>query len=728
MANMKQRLNLQGNLIADWPTFAAPLILLYIAWVWLTPSARILGPASALMVFGIRVAAAFTILNATRSIKTPEVWRAWRFLGTAFALWATADALEVVSWVLLRVPLPMPSIADLLRLAGHLAALSALAAYPASPPERFGRTRELLDMVILTMSVLTLVWFVFLRSIIDIGLGGSTQIFWTAVGPISDMILLTFSLRLFMLSSSEREMRTFRTIGLVALILMLSDLADSYLAIEAEQAGGRFVEAGWMISSVLIALASRDRTSPVVDESVSGSEAQRRRWGPRLEPLLPIAFTYAVVGFTATDWWLSGEVDWLGIAAAGLLSLALVARQGVIAGQFEMRQFAALVNATADLAFICEADGLLRLANPALYEALGVSATSEDDLLLGEFLTEQDDLEDILSQALTGEWIGEVTFSREDETTFPVSLSLRLVRDAGQGRVLLAATAHDLTIIRERENALRSALDDVAAARQELETLNVELEGKVEARTSELEATIADLARLNEELKELDRLKSEFVALVSHELRSPLTNIRIGIELILKNYPDLKPSVNESLDLVQSETRRLVGFVETLLNLSALEAGKFPLQTLPTPLESVAERVLSRFPQDSETDRLRIEFPDDLPLVRADEHALESVFFHLIDNALKYATEGEVKVETWLEGSEVFVAVDDAGPGIPRQEREQVFDMFHRLDASDAREIYGYGLGLPMVQRLLNAMQGGVRIEESPDGGARLVFWLPQAD
>jgi PAS domain S-box-containing protein len=728
MANMEQRFDLKRRLGEDWPVFTVPLILLYMAWVWLAPSALMLGPASALLVFVMRLAAAFTILNFTHSIKIPEVWKAWRFLGAALALWATADAMGVVSWILLRAPLPMPSLANLLRLAGYLAALAALASYPASPPERFGRTRELLDMAIITLSVLTLIWFILLRTIINLGLGGSTQIFWTAVAPVSDMILLTFSLRLIMLSSTAQEARAFQLIGLVAVILLLSDLADSYLTIEAERVGGGLIEAGWTVSSVLIALAGRDRTSPDERESTFGPQASRRRLGPRLEPLLPIAFTYAVVGFTVTDWWLSGQVDWVGIAAAGMLSLLLVARQGVIAGQFEMRQFAALVNATADLAFICEADGLLRLANPALYQALGTTASSEDDLLLADFLAERDELEDILTEALKGEWIGEVTLSRRNGTTFPVSLSLRLVRDAGQGRVLLAATAHDLTTIRERENALRSALDDVAAARQQLETLNIELEGKVEARTSELEGTIADLARLNEELKALDRLKSEFVALVSHELRAPLTNIRIGIELILKNYPDLTPPVNESLDLVQFETRRLMGFVETLLNLSALEAGKFPLQKIPTPLGSIAHRVLSRFPQDRETERLRLEFPDDLPLVNADEHALESVFFHLIDNALKYASEGDVNVETWLEGSNVFIAVNDAGPGIPRQEREQVFEMFHRLDASDAREIYGYGLGLPMVQRLLNAMEGGVRIEESPLGGARLVFWLPRAD
>ncbi|NIS80276.1 MAG: hypothetical protein GTO14_08715 [Anaerolineales bacterium] len=116
-----------------------------------------------------------------------------------------------------------------------------------------------------------------------------------------------------------------------------------------------------------------------------------------------------------------------------------------------------------------------------------------------------------------------------------------------------------------------------------------------------------------------------------------------------------------------------------------------------------------------------------LPNVIADEQALASVYFHILDNALKYASEGEVMLEAWEQGSEVYVAVDDDGPGIPAEERERIFEMFHRLDASDSREVYGYGLGLPMVRRLLEAMGGGIKVEGSRRGGARFIFWLPRA-
>jgi len=219
-------------------------------------------------------------------------------------------------------------------------------------------------------------------------------------------------------------------------------------------------------------------------------------------------------------------------------------------------------------------------------------------------------------------------------------------------------------------------------------------------------------------------MKTEFVALVSHELRAPLTNIRSGVELILNSDSGLTTSVRESLTLVEAETRRLAHFVGTILDISALEAGRFPLQPHSVPVESIARKACSRFSEDHGGNRLSFDLPHDLPAVVADEQALESVFFHLFDNALKYAPEGDIWVKGWVEGASVYIAVSDAGPGIPPEERERVFELFHRLDTSDSREVYGYGLGLPMVRRLLEAMEGGIRIEQDPLGGAQLIFWL----
>jgi len=719
--------HLRRRLVKGGPIYITLAAFLYLFLLIIARSSPILGPIAALLIFAARAVAALISGSAVQDIKLPDERKSWRYLYISLTLWVSADAIESVSWVVRGTPIPTPSVGDLLRFAGYLAALTSFITYPVSPPERFGRFRDLIDQIILGLAALALSWLVFISPILNIGLGNPAQIIWSTIFPVFDSVLLVLLMRLILLANHPQKRGSFWSIGFAFLLVAVSDLADGYRILQGGAVGVGLIEGGWLASNIFLAFASH----LIVRVTVSDDDHERgrghQRLSARLEPLLPIAFTYAVVGLTAVDWWLSGEVDWIAIGASVILSLLLVGRQGIIAGHFEMRQYATMVNSSADYAFICQEDGRILFTNPSLNQILGPEDDPGKHVNFDRFAIIEDGVTDVIHQALVDGWRGEITFQRLDGTQFPVLLFLVPVEDARGSRKLLAGTAHDLTTIRERENELRTALDEVAAARADLETLNVELEEKVQVRTSELENTVAELENLLEELKVLDRMKSEFVALVSHELRAPLTNIQSGIELILHKDKDVTSSVREALYLVQAETQRLSRFVETILDLSSLEAGRFPLQLTELAVEVIATKVNNWFTETGYSERLNLQFPKDLPAAIADEHALESIFFHLIDNAIKYAPEGEIEVEGWAEAGKVLVAVADSGPGIHPDERELIFEMFHRGDTSDSREVYGYGLGLPMVQRLLEIMDGGIRIEESPTGGARLVFWLPQA-
>jgi two-component system sensor histidine kinase KdpD len=181
------------------------------------------------------------------------------------------------------------------------------------------------------------------------------------------------------------------------------------------------------------------------------------------------------------------------------------------------------------------------------------------------------------------------------------------------------------------------------------------------------------------------------------------------------------------LHLIQEETVRLGTFVEAILDLSALDAGRFPLRLAPLDFASAARSALDRFAAVPGGDRIQLDLADDLPEVVADDRAIGSVLNHLLDNALKYAPQGPIELGARSDGDRLAAWVRDFGPGIPEADREKVFDRFHRLDTSDAREIYGHGLGLHLVRRLLEAMGGTIRAEPADGGGARLIFWLPAA-
>ena len=674
---------------------------------------------------GAKAAATYALLNASNRVAVPAGQRSWRTFGVGLALWTLGAGIEVTMRIATgRLP-ALPSVPDWLGMAGAMAALAAVIAYPRRVSERFSRVREVLDVAILALGVAALAWLVFIRATLAVGLGDPIKVLWSAVGPALDLVLVGLLARHMLRSEARGDATLFGLLAAGALFLAGAELGDGYRRLLGDLSTAGLVELGWMAAGLLfIAAASRlGRPHP----ETQASRPVSSRVASRLEAVLPIAFTYAVVGTLIADWWLSKQVDWFMVAAAAALSLLLVARQGVIIGQVEMRQYAALVNSSVDLSFICDKAGKLLLSNPALRAALGWSEPFPLDATLQDMLVSARPASEILERALDKGWSGEVALQGRGGVgpAFPVYLSLRPIQDERRNEPLLAGTAHDLTLIKRRESDLEKALAEIAAARTDLQQLNADLEQKVQARTQQLEQTVSDLARLNEELKELDQLKSEFVALVSHELRAPLTNIRSGIELVLERDPTLVTSVEESLRLVQQETERLVGFVGTILDLSALEAGRFPLVLKPLDLVDVTEQVVAQFP---DLKRMRTTFPPELPRIRADEAGLKSILYHLLDNAMKYAPEGELSLAAAAENGKIRVSLSDSGPGVPSEERERIFEMFHRLDSRDEREVYGHGLGLPMVRRLVEAMGGAIRVEQSASAGARFVFWLPAAE
>jgi PAS domain S-box-containing protein len=725
ISSMRVRLLRWSRSPITWAATCALILVIYAGLSRLAPDSVGLRAFGMMGAVFTRACAAAASLFLGRRATEPGTRRAFQLLTIALTLWAAADTILAVAYLSTGALPTQPSLADLVRLAGFLAAVPAFGLYAVLPTERFSRVRESLEVAMLCLAVLALAWLVVIRSVIDLGLAGPIQAFWASVSPIIHLMLAVLAVRLVLMSPGLNERWSFSLLGLSFLLLAGIEVGSGYTRLlDLSRAvppspGGRMLAGFTMFLAVLALRTPSERLAG------PGSAAERNLRN-RAETYLPIVFSYLVVGSVALDWRLSGRLDAVGITAALLLSLLLVARQGVIAGQVELRQYAALVNSSADMAFVARSDGRLILHNPALLESLGQQPRVEGQLAISDFVVPGRPLEEILEEANDRGWSGEARFRRSDTSTFPVFLSLRPVYDERRSRPLLAATAHDLTRTKQREEELRHALSEVAAARSELQSLNRELERKVELRTGQLQEMVSDLNRLNQDLKELDRLKTEFVALVSHELRTPLTNIRTGVELILASYPKMKRGARESMELVQAETIRLTEFVETILDLSSLEAGRFPLHRSELDVPEVASAVVERSFSRPARAMVKMQFPTGLPAVEADRRAVSSILFHLLDNALKYAPGEPVVVSAEGEAGFVAVSVMDHGPGVPEAERERVFEMFHRLDSSDSREIYGHGLGLHLVRRFVEMMGGDVRIDEAPGGGARIVLRLPR--
>jgi PAS domain S-box-containing protein len=445
--------------------------------------------------------------------------------------------------------------------------------------------------------------------------------------------------------------------------------------------------------------------------------------GTRLQNILPFAFVLVLGWLVLAEWRLSGSLSWLGAGVSLFLTLALVVRMGVRAGEIELHQYWQLFSSMAEPIFICDADGKIRLGNPALARALGLGEAHEiTGKPLAAIIEGQTLPADLLKRAVREACSAEVILAPH-QTAYLLSLS-PIFSESRQ--VLLAGALHDLSDQKRQQAALQSSYTDLQVLHRQLEELNARLEQKVEERTHTLSLAYEQMEEQNKRLQELDQLKSDFVSMVSHELRTPLTSLYGGLELLL--LPQSRSSSDRStLTLMKEEVERLKRFVENILNLSATEAGQIQLNLSPVSIEAVLNTVCTKFGANSEARKIQVRLPLDCPAVLADQVVLESIFNHLLDNALKYAPESPVVVEAIRIRNRVRLQVTDRGPGIPQAKRRLLFQRFQRLDASDSQSVYGYGLGLYLSRRLLQAMQSDLVFEAPTEGGARFYFLLKVA-
>jgi signal transduction histidine kinase/ActR/RegA family two-component response regulator len=240
------------------------------------------------------------------------------------------------------------------------------------------------------------------------------------------------------------------------------------------------------------------------------------------------------------------------------------------------------------------------------------------------------------------------------------------------------------------------------------------------------------LAQVNEELRRLDQLKSEFLAMVSHELRTPLTAI-IGYSRLLTRqvHGALTARQLEHQEAIFRSAQRLSDLINDLLDVSRLEAGRIELNPRPTRVRQIVDQVTAVVAVAAQAKQIRIEnaVPADLPMVHADASRLQQILVNLVGNGVKFSsTGGMVRVSAGRQREQVWIAVEDRGVGIPKDELMRIWDPFYQVEAPMQRRHGGSGLGLAIVRRLVELHGGVVRAESDGENrGSRFTFTLPVA-
>lgn len=274
-------------------------------------------------------------------------------------------------------------------------------------------------------------------------------------------------------------------------------------------------------------------------------------------------------------------------------------------------------------------------------------------------------------------------------------------------------------------------------AQAQIRELNRQLETQVAQRTHELSEANQQLRRrqrelekANAELERLDELKSEFVSLVSHELRAPLSNISGSLQLLL-DEDDANPLTShqrEMIALANDQTERLARLVKGVLNIARIEAGNAALSFQAFDLCVLIQHLLEQWRVCDLEHQWLGPTAANLPSVWGDRDRVEEVLTNLFDNAYKYSNpQGTISVELQVVEDQLVVSISDQGKGIPKQELEKIFDKFYRIERSDARQTYGSGLGLYISIKLIQAMGGTLWAESRVGHGSTFYISLPLA-
>jgi signal transduction histidine kinase len=226
----------------------------------------------------------------------------------------------------------------------------------------------------------------------------------------------------------------------------------------------------------------------------------------------------------------------------------------------------------------------------------------------------------------------------------------------------------------------------------------------------------------------LSRLKSDFVANVSHELKTPLALIRLFAETLELGRVPTEEKKRQYYRVIHKESHRLTQLINNILDFSRIEAGRREYRFAPTDINRVVADVLDayRFSIEQNGFVLESKLAEDLPEMKVDKEAVSQAVINLINNAIKYSPDEKfIRVETALSGGAIRISVADHGIGIAGAEQRKIFDKFYRAEDSLVHETKGSGLGLPLVRHIVDAHGGAVELDSAAGKGSTFTLVLP---
>jgi len=247
--------------------------------------------------------------------------------------------------------------------------------------------------------------------------------------------------------------------------------------------------------------------------------------------------------------------------------------------------------------------------------------------------------------------------------------------------------------------------------------------------TEELEKSQTVIEAKNTELEKLNNLKSAFLNVTSHELRTPMSSIKGYIQMLLKQkLGEVNKDQRSALEVVLRNTNRLDGLIQDILDISRLESGTMKFVPGKTGIGKIVMESVEtmRSAADLKNIRINADVKDRIPELVVDQERVKQVLINLIDNAIKFSPDGSViNVRTKRQGDDVLFEVQDFGRGIPKNKQKRIFETFYQVDSGMDRKFGGAGLGLSVSRGIILAHGGEIWVRSTLNKGSTFVFTLP---
>jgi PAS domain S-box-containing protein len=319
-------------------------------------------------------------------------------------------------------------------------------------------------------------------------------------------------------------------------------------------------------------------------------------------------------------------------------------------------------------------------------------------------------------------WFGEIINRRKDGTLYYEEQHIAPVRINDGPITHLIAIKQDVTKRREAEIQLQNQLSESERLSFLLNQANYQLEIKVQERT-------AELAKANEQLKELDNLKSAFIGVISHELRTPFTSIIASIKLLeADGLENLREDQRELLSLLSESIQSAYSMIENLVGYASFVRKQGLLNLNTCNISTAINRVIRAFQPKADRKHILLEahIPQDPPAILCDEERIYEALRELVDNAIKFTpNEGKVTLGCWIADNQLHFFVEDSGPGIPSDKLNFLWESFSQMADPLRRGREGLGLGLALVEYVVRAHRGEVFATSQIGTGSNFGFRIP---